>query len=397
MTRTHAEPDSFSRWSLIFRKPSRAGRGLPEKAEQQLPFLERIEHELQIIADRAEAASTRASLPSRSAAGSPMRPRTDSRELLCEEREESRRAMERHIVRLHRQLGTGITPQRMVALGRVLTAHGLSCATGSGPSFRDRIEIKVPELLYGRAGDAAWNRLQDLLAQTGLAWPAPDGLSARNPTEELERQRELHIEDVRASFVGTPPRAAAALIHGTVEAWKYAYPRRKSYLWLQTALRGVAAALRAEAFASAVEIWLWRSPELEREILGSVSAQLADAERILETGIHTIGEAADVVARVDEVCARIIPEIVWSHASRSLAKGSWQPWPAAGRTDSKEPTYADPVCGMILPPERVAERIERGSEVFYFCHPSCRRQFEERHQWPIRSSPMLSPPKGDPS
>jgi len=343
--------------------------------------LESIERELQALTDRAEAALRDSAsgvaegvLPRSSA-----RPQTpDRRTLLREERNAARNAMEHDIVRLHRQLETGITPERMEALARVLAAHAPPSGETPGIRLQDRIEIEVLRCLYRRAGEAGWSRLDDLLARTGLAWPPPDGLPSRNSTEELQRRREAHNEQVRKDFILTPAPQAAALIHGTVEAWRYGYPARNSYLWLQTALRAVAAALKAEAFAAAVELWLWRSSDLEEEILECVSEKLGDARSMLERSAHEVTDAAEVVARVDEVCGNLIPQVVWNHAARRLRRGSWPVWPEQGSARPANGLRTDPVCGMAFPEERAVEQLERAGEVFYFCSLSCRQKFEVR-------------------
>ncbi|HYV41817.1 MAG TPA: hypothetical protein VEO02_08530 [Thermoanaerobaculia bacterium] len=370
--------------SLIFRPRDRSDSSEQrEDAEPALSVLESIERELQTITDRAETAlkesASRVTVSVLS--GSSARPQNpDRRELLREEREAARRAMEQHIIRLHRQLGTGITLERMERLARVLAAHAPLSGDSPGTRFQDRIELEVLRCLYLQAGEAAWSRLDDLLARTGLAWPPPDGLPSRNSTEEHQRQHEAHNEQIRKDFILTPAAQAASLIHGSVEAWRYGYPARNSYLWLQTALRAVVAALRAEAFAAAVELWLWRSSDLEREILECVSEKLGDARSILERETHTATDAAEVVSRVDEVCGTAIPQVVWDHAAKKLRRGSWRSWPEQACANSTDGVRTDPVCGMTLPAHKAVEQFECGGSVFYFCNASCRRKFEERPQ-----------------
>jgi hypothetical protein len=354
--------------SLIFRAGERSESLESEITEVAVPVLERIERELQTITDRAEAALKDSVSGAAAGApfGSPARPhRPDPKELLREEGQVAQRAMEQDIVRLHRQLKTGIMPDRMEQLARVLAAHAPLSTNFPVTRFQDRIEMGVLRHLYLRAGEAAWGHLGDLLARSGLAWPPPDGLPLRISIEELQRRREAHNGAIRRDFMLAPASQVASLIHGTIDVWRYAYPARSSYLWLQTALRAVAAALRAEAFAAAVEIWLWRSADLEKEILECVSAKLSDAWTILEREAHTMTDGAEVVARVDEICGASIPQIVWNHAVKNLG-GTWHPWPEQG-INSKEETRVDPMCGMTLPAPGDGEHLERDGETFYFC------------------------------
>lgn len=365
--------------SLIFRARDRDDSRKRVNFEPPVPTLESIERELQAIADHASA-GLKDSAPggSRDPSLSSLRTRMpDRRELLREEREVARRAMEQDIVHLHRQLGTGITPERMERLSRVLAAHAPLSGDFPGARFRDRIEMEVLRHLYARSGETAWSHLGDLLARTGLAWPPPDGLPLRISGEELQRRREIHNAGIRREFILTPASHAALLIHGTVDVWRYGYPARSSYLWLQTALRAVAAALRAEAFAAAVELWLWRPADLEKEILECVSVNLGDSWRILERGAAQAASAgAEALVRVDEICKTLIPQIVWKHAAKKLGD-TWQSWPQSETADSERSGRVDPVCGMTLPAGEEGERFERNGQVFYFCHASCRSEFEQ--------------------
>ena len=181
--------------SLIFRSRDRCDSSAQrEDAEPAPSVLESIERELQTITDRAEAAVQESasrvavSVPSGSSA---RRQNPDRRELLREEREVARRAMEQDIVRLHRQLETGIKPERMERLARVLAAHAPLSGDSPGTRFQDRIEMEVLRYLYLRAGEAAWIRLEDLLARTGLAWPPPDGLPLKIPPRSFSDSGRL--------------------------------------------------------------------------------------------------------------------------------------------------------------------------------------------------------------
>ncbi len=346
------------------------------------PVLENIEHELEALADRAEAELVGAAiLPGVGPVSAAHSPKGDPRDPLRREREATRQVMEHDIIRLHRQLETGIGPGRMAQLAGALTAHAPAPAGAPWTRFQDRVEGEVLRSLYARAGEAAWARLQDRLAQTGLAWPALDGLAKTPAPEDLQRQRGAHTERVRADFLLTPPGQAAALIHGTVDAWRYGYPARNSYLWLQTALCGVAAALRSEVFATSVELWLWRSSDLDQELLKRVSEKLKDARSILEGEMHNTTDAAEVVERVNEVCATVIPQVVWNHAAKRLRWNSPHVLALQESSGREAGSRTDPVCGMTLPERGAAERLDSEGHVFYFCCVSCRLQFEERSQW----------------
>ena len=41
-----------------------------------------------------------------------------------------------------------------------------------------------------------------------------------------------------------------------------------------------------------------------------------------------------------------------------------------------ENTVLDPVCGMLIVPERAAAQREHGGEVYFFCSAGCTRKFD---------------------
>jgi Cu+-exporting ATPase len=37
----------------------------------------------------------------------------------------------------------------------------------------------------------------------------------------------------------------------------------------------------------------------------------------------------------------------------------------------------DPVCGMLVDPQRAAGSLSHGGKTYYFCSPACRAKFEK--------------------
>jgi YHS domain-containing protein len=260
---------------------------------------------------------------------------------------------------------------------RLLIAHAPLPAESARPSIQERIESSVLRELFSRAGEAAWLRLlADLMAKSGLVWPAQDGLPETLSPEEIDRLREKHRGDIRRAFLAATPAQQADLIRGEVETWTYGYPAMGTYLWLQTALRGVAAALCAQYFAAALELWIWRSPEIDGDLVACLDNKLEPARKALRGGLRSLAEALDLSARIDEVCERTIPSMVWKRILPQLD------WGGSGQVAPPVSVLAmglsrlDPVCGMFLTSGRVAERAERAGETLYFCSRGCRERFE---------------------
>ena len=339
--------------------------------------LEQLELELKEMANRAEAhlreSDARRRKASRLVTGSTD---PDDRERLLEEREGARQALEGDITRLHEQLATSMAKNDMERLRRLLLAHASDPEERLGASIGERIERSVLVHLFLRAAQEAWHRFEGLVERSGLVWPVQEGLSERAAPEELDRLRERHREEIRAAFLSTSPRQMADVIQGDVKAWAYSYPDKHSYLWLQTALRGVAAALCAQFFAAAVELWLWRTTELERRLLAAADEELKAPRLLLRNGIQSLSEAVEVASQVNQVCDTVIPALVWSHVAPKLE------WVRTGEAAPSISVLAaglsqlDPVCGMSLTVDRVAARLESPERTLYFCSPSCLQRFE---------------------
>lgn len=340
--------------------------------------LDRLRRELQEISNQADARLRESGIPGRDRATGdrPRPPGSGERERLLEERDAARQALEADIALLHTQLGTGIDRERLGRLRDLLAAHGPEIDETTHVAIEERIETSILRHLFRRAMEEAWHRFEELVEQAGLAWPLPNGLPANLPPEELGRLRKRYREEILAAFLAASPRQTADVIGGEVRVWVYGYPDRHSYLWLHTVFRGVVSALCAEFFAAALELWMWRNPELERELLGAVDEKLEGARRSLRSGIQSLSEAVEITSQVEEVCEAVIPELVWSYVAPRLA---WV------RTGEAAPTISvlaaglpqlDPVCGMSLTSERVATRLEFQGRLFYFCSPSCRERFQ---------------------
>jgi len=284
------------------------------------------------------------------------------------ERAKLQARLEDEIVTLHTELGTGISRERLTRLRRLVEAHGIPGSATSRHSVERQIESSVLNALSRRIGERAWERLNGLMVKAAITWPTPDGLDHSRTGEELAIAVAQHYDEVRRDFVEVPFVRLAGLISGDIAAWAYSYPPPGGYLWRQTALRGVGAGLHAQLFAAALEVWMWRPPELETRILAAFEQGLRESRETLRSGNGSLLSALDVASRVVELCGTVAPEMVWEYVEPRLS------WEGSGPTvmDLADGlTQIDPVCGMALTAERVRERTELDGSVYFFCQPSC--------------------------
>ncbi len=284
------------------------------------------------------------------------------------ERDALRARLEDEIASLHSGLGTGITREALPRLRLLLAAHDPDAFAKPGMTIEEQIEGSVLRLLSCRAGERAWERASELMSRAGLSWPAPDGLAPNSSDAELRAVMLKHQELLREDFLGAGGHSLSGLVCGEVPAWKYRYPVPGSYLWQQTAFRGIAAGLRGQLFAAALELWMWRPPDLESRLVATLEAELQTARRGLETERGRPRSDGDVAARIAEVCTNIAPGIVWDFVEPSLS------WDGPGPTVlslASGLSFVDPVCGMSLSAAMVRCRHEHEGATFYFCASAC--------------------------
>lgn len=234
------------------------------------------------------------------------------------ERDVLRERLGDEIIDLHVRLGSGIPRDVLPRLGEFLADHDPDSLEQPAASIEKQIESSVLRNLSRHTGERAWARVNELMTLSGASWPVPDGLAQNRSAEELEAAVSQHYEGVRLDFVTASAQRLAGLVCGEVTAWTYCYPARGSYLWGKTALCGVAAGLRAQLFAAALDNWTQRAPELEARLLETLDAELQASRRLFEIEGGSLRGAAGVVARIAELCGSVAPALVWQFVEPRL-------------------------------------------------------------------------------
>ncbi len=353
-----------------------------EAAQTPPRTLHDVESELEMVAFEAEARKREAAL--RNAEGSAANgtdgeglsevARTTARQRAwILEREALRARLEDEIVELHSSLGTGIVREALPRLRLLLAAHDPDSFAKPGASIEQQVEGSVLGVLSRRTGERAWDRTLELMAGCGVPWPTPDGLDRNRSADELRVAILQEREETRKDFLTAGARRLSGLVCGEVPAWKYRYPPPGCYLWQQTALRGVAAGVRGQLFAAALECWMWRPPDLESRLLATLDAELRAARQHLEANRNSLQAAVDAAARVAEACGTVVPNAVWQFVEPRLS------WNGPGPTVMSLADglcHVDPVCGMSLSASMVRARREHEGTVYYFCADACAESFQ---------------------
>jgi YHS domain-containing protein len=289
-----------------------------------------------------------------------------------EERDALVALLENEIVDLHSSLGTGISRDVLPRLRLLLASHDPEAFVKPEMSIEEQIEGSVLGLLARRTGERAWERVNELMLRIGMSWPIPEGLERNRSAEELQAALSQHDAEARTDFVTAAAQRLSGLICGEVLAWKSWYPPPGSSLWKKTALFGVAAGLRGQLFAAALETWMWRPPDLEARLLATLDAELNTSRKQLETDPGSLRAAVDVAARVADVCGTVVPNTLWEFVEPHLS------WDGPGPTVMSLADglrHVDPVCGKSLSAEEVRARSEREGVISFFCSEACAESF----------------------
>ncbi len=282
------------------------------------------------------------------------------------QRQEAVRLFREDILAAHHALGTGLAAGQLARLGPMMLAH-LQARAGHA-TLEEQIDAAVGQRLYQECGRLAWQRLEALRTQAGETWPVPESLASSRTSSELETVLEQHQLEIRQLFLARSPADCARLLQGEVDVWCHVYPERRSWLWRQTALQAVGAALRAQLFIAALEAWLWRPQELDQAVQRLV---LEHVQACQEPSEQSLEGALELSRRIHVLCHQVLPDLVWATVAARL---DWKDTSVPSLAEGLE--FTDPVCGMSLSATRVSDRCGFRGQTFYFCSAQCRRQFE---------------------
>lgn len=231
-----------------------------------------------------------------------------------------RNQMREAIELLHEELHSGISPTMMDEYSSFYAElHQNQEALEKG-SLRQKIEASLFTRIHQEVGVWAWAELMELLDKSELKWPCPGNLSPNATEEEIERAWRRNIEENEIAFLECQIPHTGQLIVGVVKVWRASYPHPESWLYRETALDGVGAALRARHTKAAVNL-LRADPNLfSGEVEKVLAEELHFIQLVLGKGIDSVDEAHSVSATAAKICYDVVPTIVWNRLEQSLKK-----------------------------------------------------------------------------
>jgi hypothetical protein len=219
---------------------------------------------------------------------------------------------------LHKELQSGISPETMDELHAFYEELKENQKVLEKGSLRQRIESSLLTRVHQEVGVWAWRDLMDLLDKASLEWPTPGNLAPSATAEEIERAWRRNISEDEIAFLEFGIPHTGGLVVGIVNVWRAFYPQPESWLYRETALNGVGAALRARYAKTAIDA-LRADPNLfSGEVEKVLADELALVQKTLGSGLESVEEAHRVVGLAAKICHDIVPTIVWNRLKHEV-------------------------------------------------------------------------------
>ena len=235
-----------------------------------------------------------------------------------DERNAEQEALFSDVVQYHVAFETGLNPEDLWSLHDLMkkaAAHEETCALGG--AIHELVECNLLAFLRRKAGERAWQQLEDGLARFQIPFPIPESMEQSGNPVRNERIRKERKASQRDDFLCMPAPMMADLILGNVPTWVYSYPQKGSYVWLSTAFQGVAAAIMADLIVKFLAVWERRSPEILDKTQQEFKEKIHNIRRQSESA-RDVSEVLSVSHVVQRMSREDIPGQIWKYLSPDL-------------------------------------------------------------------------------
>jgi hypothetical protein len=287
----------------------------PDKAaKEDLPSLEQqLESTLEAVRMKLQRATVSPTIEERRVSKEEEKHRR-----FVEERNADQEALFGDIVQYHDKFGTGLNLDDLWSLHDLMekeASHEEACALGG--AIHELFECNLLGFLRRKAGEHAWQRLEEGLARFQIPFPVPESMEQSDNPVQNEKIREERNASQRDKFLCMPAPMLADLILGNVPTWVYSYPQKSSYLWLSTIFQGVAAAIMANYIVKFLSVWERRSLEILDKIQQEFSEKIKEMQRQSESA-QKVSEILSVSQEVQRMIREEIPDQIWKYVSSDL-------------------------------------------------------------------------------
>jgi hypothetical protein len=287
----------------------------PGKAEKDefLPIDKELDSSLEVIRKKLQQAR-----PSHTLEGNRISEEEIKHRHFIEERNRAQEELFEDIIQSHREFGTDLAADDLWPLHDLMQKeadHETACSEKT--SFHEHVECNLLGFLRGRAGEQAWQRVEDYMVQHHIPFPIPSSMIDHAESERTEQIREERKKQARDDILKMPAQQLAELILGNVPVWVYSYPAKDTYLWHLTVLQGVAAGLAAHFLIEYLAIWEKNSAEMLKKIQKEFMDEIKGLRQRGESAAD-ISKAFSVSMELQRISREEIPDYIWKYISSKL-------------------------------------------------------------------------------
>ena len=235
-----------------------------------------------------------------------------------EDRNAAQEMLFEDILGRHREFGTGLDADNLWDLHDLMkmeASHEVVCS--SEQSIHELVECNLLSFLRKKAGENAWQQVEDFLDRFHITFPMSPSMEDRFEPVRNEETREETKRSARDEFLQTPTLQVAELILGNVPTWVYYYPQRDSYLWRLTVLQGVTAGLEGSLFVKYLSVWEENSTEIVDRIQKEFVGKIDEMRRRGEAAI-TLPDVLSVSKDLQRISTEEIPDRIWEYLNSKL-------------------------------------------------------------------------------
>jgi hypothetical protein len=287
----------------------------PGKAEKDefLPIDKELDSSLEVIRKKLQQAR-----PFHTLVGDRISEEEIKHRHFIEERNRAQEDLFENIIRFHREFGTGLTADDLWSLHDVMQKeadHEAACSEKT--SFYEHVECNLLSFLRRKAGEQAWQRVEDYMIQHHISFPISSSMIDHAKSERTEQIREERKKQARNDILKMPAQQSAELILGNVPVWVYSYPAKDTYLWDVTVLQGVAPGLAAHFLIEYLAIWEKNSVEMLKKIQKEFMVEIRELRERGESATD-ISKAFSVSMELQRLSREEIPDHIWNYISSKL-------------------------------------------------------------------------------
>ena len=224
------------------------------------------------------------------------------------------------ILALHTQLQTHLTLEELQH-GQALM-HELDAVVlgASGGDLEQRIRAAAINRLVQECAPLAWQTLLTLMAQAGVSWSDPTGLSPHADAQDVQAARQRELAELEETFLASSLERSANRVFGVVENWKAHYPSPDSHPWKRMVLQAVGSGILGYLLSVADATLRGDAADFTARVEHVLHEELATMQQAVQVGVHSVTDADALMVSVTQLCEEVVPTMAWETVAPEVHK-----------------------------------------------------------------------------